>query len=665
MNRIILFLFAIMNMTLMAAQSYTESYNTVSDGYSNRIEDIKVVRNINGGTVIIPEFDESCPEEMRAAFSYACKIVEEYLLPCLPLRVKVMVEPFPGRQTNEVSKLHSLLKAGTNGTPSSVFLMSRIKAVILAEIANNSNITFRPNIPDVAFLNDVYDIEITYNEQYIDNMSFSLDPSPENNYDFVSLAMRDLIKGMGLNSGFRYNPLTKGLDIPGRTMTYFEHQINGALGHFNSDVEKFKNATKGELKVPSGYKKFLRLYAPETWTNGISLNYFIPQEDSDVSNILSHNFYKNMVYRSLSDDYSEIVFKNLLGWFPDEPCGNEVPPYETQGSTSMLMPYLGSIDLSTYSSFNYMPYSESDNSSVMNETGGESAINLAPLSLADENPELTKYLYQFHPFPSDYVSGQTPEAILSVLKKDGTWDIVATRARNSGGRINMSDLTFHCEESEYARTIDGYLRGRISYQYRGTYGIYYNSTFFVIDYLPQKVTLKCKPFNKESGTSSNSLQAENLYENVRIYFSNTEGVEHIILERLKQGSRIPNKITINDVKKGYYDTTIDKTTTFTAVAYNKNGSSRGLPVTVVPSNIAKQASLITVNIKDRCIVLNSELADAVYHYEIRPVELSGNTHVIEGVTEDTIDISELSNGAYILSVIETNSNSSTTAKFKK
>lgn len=71
------------------AQNIIESFNMVSDRYMEDIQDVKIVRSINGGTVVVPLFDESCPQEIKAPFSYACKIVEEYMPPCLPLKIKV------------------------------------------------------------------------------------------------------------------------------------------------------------------------------------------------------------------------------------------------------------------------------------------------------------------------------------------------------------------------------------------------------------------------------------------------------------------------------------------------------------------------------------------------------------------------------------------------
>lgn len=75
---------------------------------------------------------------------------------------------------------------------------------------------------------------------------------------------------------------------------------------------------------------------------------------------------------------------------------------------------------------------------------------------------------------------------------------------------------------------------------------------------------------------------ENSSNNTKIMlsFSDTEGVDRIVLERLREGFRAPSKIEITDVKKGYYETTIDRNTTFTAVAYNDYGHTRGEPLFV-------------------------------------------------------------------------------------
>ncbi|MDE6317070.1 MAG: T9SS type A sorting domain-containing protein, partial [Muribaculaceae bacterium] len=52
------------------------------------------------------------------------------------------------------------------------------------------------------------------------------------------------------------------------------------------------------------------------------------------------------------------------------------------------------------------------------------------------------------------------------------------------------------------------------------------------------------------------------------------------IEILKDGVRVPTKTEIMDLEKGFFDRTIYRGTTFTAVAYNENGSTRGTPLYV-------------------------------------------------------------------------------------
>ena len=65
------------------------------------------------------------------------------------------------------------------------------------------------------------------------------------------------------------------------------------------------------------------------------------------------------------------------------------------------------------------------------------------------------------------------------------------------------------------------------------------------------------------------------YNDIRLFFSDLKGVDYIILEMQKDGARVPTKVRIEDLENGYIDRKIDKATTFTAVAYNENGSTRG------------------------------------------------------------------------------------------
>lgn len=657
MNKILLTLFFILNCILCTAQSYIESYNLATDKYDNHKEDVRIIRNINGGTVIIPEFDENCPEDLKAPFSYACKILEEYMLPSLPLRIKVSVEKLTGQYSNAISKVLILTKNNFGCYQDVSIPITRIKCVILAELSNNIYATFGQYIPDVEFLTDEYDLQLTYNDYYMSEMSFSLDTNPENKYDFVSIVLRDLLRGLGLCSGFKYNIIEKALENPSRPLTYFENQINIALGSENSGVEKFLNATKGELSVPKKSEQQLQLYAPSTWKNGISLNYFIPQDDCDVSQILSTDFYKGMVYRSLSDDYYNLIFRDLLGWISDTACGSE-NEYSSQGNTSMIMPYNGSAVLSLDNSSFSTCKTCCNNTNINYQAQKQWIPDTENKNVKTSN--ISQYLELFHPY---YLGGSDSSTTISVLKKDGTWDVVGSSNKSLH---KMSDWIFHFDDSEYARTIDGYLRGRITYKFNDNYynSSYYKSLFFVIDYLPQKVALKCKLMETTTSNTSITSQSLSSITNVRIYFTDTEGVDQIILERLKQGSRIPNKISITDIKKGYYDTSIDKATTFTAVAYNKNGSTRGIPVTIVPLN-EESSNQITLDLSDNLIQIKSQNADSHYSYEIQSLGINDISNIYKGTSENVIDISDLPLGNYVIRVMEDKSQTTGILKFRK
>ncbi len=631
------------------AEEYVETYNIISDQYSPVIQDAQIVRRINGGTVITPVFDESCPEEMKAPFAFACKIVEEYMPPCLPLKVNVSCGRLTGSYSKAVSMVKSLCQLNFGGnTVYSYVPMSLIKGVILSEYCYNSTITYLNYIPNKVFLTGKPDIEIQYNGQRLDEISFSLEPAPDQKYDFVSLAVRDLLIGLGFNSSFRYNRVSQTLDNPNRELTPFEISIDKALGNQNNAAARLAAATKGELELGLFANRGPKLYAPSDWENGRSLNYFIPQDDFCISNILSYNFCKGMVTRSLSDNYSLHVFRNLLGWKPDYVTSSSTPESSAGGSTSLKMPYNGTI------SFN-------DNTYGITTIVDSELVNRRMLAHnVIESDNVYDYVEAFHPFLDNGESTSEYGTSISILKKDGTWDLV----KFIDGFIydytfNMSDWTFNYEESEYARTIDGYLKARITSKSRNDFGrLRYKSTFFVIDYLPQKVELSYAFMDSENAKA----QTETSSNKVRLYFYNTEGANRIILESLRQGARVPGKAEIYDFKKGYYDTTIDRTTTFTAVAYNDNGGARGIPVTVVPVtdlspvSFSRNGDIIHVETQNKSV--------SEYSYSIVSIDSPGST-CKHGVATETIDISLIQEGFYILTVTDKASGKSDSFKFRK
>lgn len=659
MKHLLFTLFAIYATFSVVANDYLETYNIVSDECVNSVQEVNIIRKINGGTVLIPEFDKSCPEELMGPFSHACRIVEEYLYPCLPIRIKVSTARLGGSFSNSLSKIKALsMENFGNRTDCNNAPMTMIKGVSLAEFTRGLGVSFLDSIHDVNFLIEAPDIEIVYNQSKFDEMSFTYETVSEEKYDFVSVAMRDILIGFGFASNFKLNPVTNGLDEPAQARIPFENQIYNAIGGNLSPVEKLAKATKGGLEI-GGYplNTFLTLYAPKEWENGVSLNYFIPQEDCALSQLLSYDFCKGMVFRSISDEYDSFVFYELLDWYPNILTGGGVAS-GSSGSTELLVPFNGSLTIG--------------NSPANVIIKSESPANKSPMVKESYiyNTELCDYMNKFDPTWTTEGNITYGEMSVSILKKDGTWDVVKESGYIEGMPIYLcfSDWKLHFDDSEYARTIDGYLRARITKRYLGSSSVREDiiaSTFFVVDYLPQKVGLTYRhaaaqlnplPFLTTTTASASSGTP------CILYFSDIEGVDRIVLERLREGDRLPSKIEVTDFRKGYYETTVDKKTTFTVVAYNKNGISRGEPITVSPLIAVVDPP---IKHKDNVIEIEGYQDTGTLKCNILPLDPNNNCQLQSEVVNGEINIAGLRQGLYVVSIFDENNEVVLQYKFKK
>lgn len=658
----VLFFLSLLSCTIsLNADDYEEFYNVVSDDFLIDIQDTPIERTINSGTIIIPEFDDTCPEEMKAPFSYACKIVEEYILPCLPLRVHVSVDNFLGSQKNALSKVGAWTPKGF-GNPHGYAnaSMTTIKGVILGELCYGSDATFLKHVYDTSFLTGHPDIKITYNKQKLNEIYYSLDTDTGEKYDFVTLVIRDLLQGFGIYHTYRYNPVTNELQNPPLNMTPFEVVIDKALGKDSSPSERLANATKGELVIYPN----LKLYAPTNWTNGTSLNYFIPNESYKISQILSYDFCKGIVNRSL-DENSNYLFEELLGWKYDFVVGIGGNSPSSGGNTKIKMDYNGTFNIDDYDSNYGISTIINNNSKRLNNT----ALRINNDSILGHIAAVD-YVNQFFPFQTEIEDYQADGVSVSILKKDGTWDLVFFIGVYVPGMpiyFKMSDCTFHYDSDEYARTIEGYLKARLTTKFITNFGnTQLNSKFFVIDYLPQKIKLGYNFITNNVVNASNKIASTAATGNkIRLYFSDAEGVDYIILECLKQGSRLPNKILVNDIKKGYFDVTIYNTTTFTAVGYNENGHTRGVPVTVEYQPATEAAALSFDMQNDAIMVKAGDEAVDNCNYSIAPLTVAGQQAGRNGMANGAIDISTLANGLYVLTAIDEKSGLQGTFKFRK
>lgn len=314
------------------------------------------------------------------------------------------------------------------------------------------------------------------------------------------------------------------------------------------------------------------------------------------------------------------------------------------------MPHNGAISFDSDSQYGLVSITQAE----------ENAGTIKAYSAFEYDEQLSNYIKSFHPFQNNTGNNVSEGTSISILKKDGTWDPVRfDYVYAPSSSYQMTDLEFHYDESEYARTIDGYLRARITYKHRDRSGtIEYKSIFFVVDYLPQKVNLSYT-------IPTTEIQSLATTDNtpVRIYFSNLEGISRVVLERLRQGFRVPSKIVVEDFKKGYFDTTIDRVTTFTAVGYNDNGVSRSVPITIAPFTSEKSTS---ISLDDNQItIIKGNAQEASYEYRIIQYGATPNHPVLNGNTSDIIDVSFLKPGIYILDITDVRSGENSSFKFRR
>lgn len=198
---------------------------------------------------------------------------------------------------------------------------------------------------------------------------------------------------------------------------------------------------------------------------------------------------------------------------------------------------------------------------------------------------ITSYCKPFHVFYHGMENELDKDGwTVSVLKKDGRWDCVCFSGwPDKQITFKFSDLTFHYNPEDYARTCEGYLRCRITRSYNQYGGSgnprRYDARYFVMDYLPQAVELG---ISSTGGEQRPGISAMATTTPVRIGMKNLEGLTRLVLEVKPQGARVPNKIEVSDLKSGVVELqlTSGKVTTITPVSYNANGSVTGEPLTV-------------------------------------------------------------------------------------
>ncbi len=188
-------------------------------------------------------------------------------------------------------------------------LTSAIKAACFQDyhhIKNSGYYRFFSD-PDVMEFLVSEDMTITYNSAMLSEFSFNLDAVPENKYDFVSLALRDIALGLGFGHSISAVNSEQRIEYSESKPTLYESIIMDVIGR--DPYEAYKNATRGTLNI--GY---LTLYAPDPFQNGKSLRYIVSSVESGFNKIMSPDLCKGVAVRDISGVNYELLFRNLFDW---------------------------------------------------------------------------------------------------------------------------------------------------------------------------------------------------------------------------------------------------------------------------------------------------------------------------------------------------------------
>lgn len=637
----------------LCAQTYLESDSYGLDQYLEKCTDIPVVREINGGTVfkITYEPEESWNNSMKGAFEYACKIWEEQLPSTLPLNIHAKIGPLRG--TGNGNLLSRVLPTShsysTGGLGNELTCCTKFR--LLEEYNYSHYVTLGDSIRSEDFFNQP-DITITYNQNMLGDFSFSLYSTPVDKYDFVTVVLRDIAKGLGFISGFTADTNMEVFHSINRIPTYYEEVIQNAIGTDNPHVA-YINSTQGQLPLSVQNYGNLKLYAPHVWKNGVSLNYFIPDSTKRITELLAYDFGRGSVIRNITDRY-HILFKYLHGWkIYNITTGFVGRDIDSEGSTENLLNYNGSIVVGT----DQVATANWHEAPLMN------IANDNPCDIVDVNNfQLYGYLRSFdYKYPDEDGTGSW---LVFLLRKDGTWELVYRQYTGNMDVplcLNMSNLPINSASDQYQRTCDGYLRSRITH-YKQQYDYLYKrdkyiikNHYYVIDYLPQRVMMELDSRSFTETVLSKST-ADDFTQQVRINIKGLEGVDRIVVEQYDEGNDMPVKYEISDFKKGYFTATVDKElyTEFVIYAYNKNGSTKSDSLIIPPLSSVQEPYDIRFTHNSIELYLKSRMKQNINdYYCIYSLDSAIPILIKRGeinAANSIIDIAHLQSGRYVLSI---------------
>lgn len=556
-------------------------------------------RWIESGSKFITSYSDDCPEELRGAFEYAVKIWEENLPECLPISIKVAYRALPANVPSSVKFRTLMFNRSENADH--LYPTTAVKAVLLREFNRNSFLRFCEELPDVSVIERDDDISITYNSLMFDDFSFSLDESDVNGrFDFVSLALRDIARGLGIAPLFLADTVGGTLECEDEPSTPYTDRLYEALG-WDPNVA-YANATKGQFNANIIGNNYL-YYAPPVWVDGLSLSTFIPEANKALSRVLRYDFARGMVMRDLTGSAWTDMFGQLLDWRNDIITGAVQGSIVQGGSTGNIIPFSGSYTIGE--DWNDMENMKMASASAGNPIQAGASSKISTLASGEA---YNRYAYcRPYSFWINNIKGTV--TTVAALLNDGTWDILSTYSQSSDDdtpqplTLNTDEMIHHYDIESYARTTSGGLRYRIAtgtrkFDYLRDKEYYdYDVTYCTREYTPQAAVISYdgyyKPIdqvaeldlpvrNLRRASSTVPQDDDDEYIDVPVRIRNVEGTDYILVVQYDPGENIPFSYDETDFRKGYFMVNVcrEGTTRLNIISYNKNGSTKSNPLEI-------------------------------------------------------------------------------------
>lgn len=634
---------------------------TANDSFADFLRDLPDVRVINSGSKILVDYEGEWTEDMKGAFGYAAKIWEENLPMCAPIRIKARLT---GDFANpECLSSVSVLTNRNQKIGSQHYVTERAldfpSSMMKAQLMRHYNKTgtkspYLGSTVDYEYLLTCDDMEITYNLSKTGEFSFNLDGVADaDKYDFVTLAMRDIAFGLGMANGLIANPAQGKMLFTDDGDTPFEKFLMTKIGWEDTQAA-YRNATAGT--VSPGYS--LNMYAPNPFINGASLQYTIPTGNNPLNYLLSHDFSKGYVMRDISNYDWNMFFGYALQWFPPVATGSGNGTVDEYLENEKTLPFKGSYSFNNVFT-NISAESRERGPEVFNSVDAATQVSSSD---GDSDFNTEEYL-RSHSLMADNAKDSWFERyILSVQRKDGTWDVLKSQMAVQGEFIvNLDDPLPHAEE-EYARSTTGKLKYRIVRKQMKSSSMFGEYTkpenldvcYFTREFTPQTPVIAYTGKIIESEATPYSEQIYDDFVDVKVEISNVEGATQMIVEQLDEGERLPYSYEVEDFRKGYFSATLDTecSTALTLISVNKNGLRRSNTI-VIPALNSQQQN-ISFKIGNHAIEIfglgDTETDRGKVSYTLTSPLSSAN--IKDGKVDSTrkVDISTLSSGFFILTV---------------